>query len=235
MIDYEHCWSGEWNDTTAYGPACRHRRRIVAQLVKQLPRGKILDLGCGDGSLLFELSHMIEGVFSGADVSEQGLSLAKRNNPSMTFTLIDLASSFKIDPQDIVIMSEVLEHIPDDESVLKSLAASTRFVVISVPGGPASKIDKRCGHFRNYDQDLLRQKLERSGFEVVRYFRWGWPFHDLMQWISDIGGAGDRVTAGRFGLLTKAMATMLHGLYYLNSMRMGSQVFAVGKSKLRST
>jgi SAM-dependent methyltransferase len=230
MIDYENCWSGAWDDMTCYGAACRHRHKIIAHLVGQLPHGKVLDLGCGNGSLLYKLSLMIDGKFSGADVASSGLALAKRNNPTMDFALIDLSKEFQIEPQDVVILSEVLEHIKDDELVLKIIARLTRYVVISVPGGAASKLDHLYGHLRSYGRDQLRAKMENCNFEVICFFRWGWPFFDWMQWLSNAMG-GDNVMIGHYGKLMKMVAEMLYLLYYLNIPNRGTQIFAVGKSR----
>jgi len=114
--------------------------------------------------------------------------------------------------------------------VLKTIAPLTRYVVISVPGGPESKADHRYGHFRNYAQDQLRRKMEDCNFEVVRFFRWGWPFYD---WITRLSGmiGSNSIAPGYYGRLMKMVAGTFYWLYYMNIAHWGTQVFAVGKSK----
>ncbi len=235
MADYEKFWEGYWNDTTIYGPACRHRRRIVIDRVKRLPHARILDLGCGDGSLLAELAPQVKAELWGSDVSERALDIARRNVPNARF----FQAALPQDPLpagqrwDVVTLSEVLEHIEDDDGVLRAIAPATRYVVISVPGGPANKVDRRYGHFRNYHGRMLPEKLEAAGYEVVWYRRWGWPLYDLQQTLSFKPGAeGDATfSQGRYGPARKLVAHALYAAYFGHVLNAGHQVFAVGRSR----
>ncbi len=234
-VDYEKFWQGYWNDTTIYGPACRHRRRIVAELINKVPHETILDLGCGDGSLLAELRQKIEAKFSGSDISEEALRIARQNVPGVEFFQLDLSSQKRIERTfDVVTISEVLEHIEDDEYVMRQVAPIARHVVISVPGGPPDKVDRRYGHFRNYDGDLMRQKLERSGYEVIDFMRWGFPIFDLQQHFAFKPGEEGTATMsqGRYGPMRRAVALAIYWLYFFNSSSRGTQVFALARSRL---
>ena len=73
---------------------------------------------------------------------------------------------------DTVVCMNVLEHIEDDEQVLR------RFHEILVPGGhcivvaPAGKglycgLDRELQHLRRYDPRELEEKMKRAGFELV--------------------------------------------------------------------
>lgn len=232
-VDYEAFWKGYWNDTTIYGPACRHRRRIVRNLTATVPHARILDLGCGDGSLIKEMSQSLNAEFEGSDISEEALAIARNNVPGVRFFPLDLMNGKPDKIYDVITLSEVLEHIEDDEFVLTAIAPFTRHVVISVPGGPADKVDRRYGHFRNYHGNLLSEKLERCGYEVVRAFRWGFPIYDLQQRLAFKEGdwGSQTMSAGRFGPLRKLIARLTYGLYFLNSSRQGDQVFALARSK----
>lgn len=232
-VDYEAFWKGYWNDTTIYGPACRHRRRIVGQLLASVPHQTVLDLGCGDGSLIAELSRALTAEFEGSDISEQALAIARRNVPGVRFFPLDLMNGKPEKIYDVITLSEVLEHIEDDEFVLTAIAPYTRHVVISVPGGPPGKVDRRYGHFRNYHGNLLPEKLQRCGFEVLRYFRWGFPLYDLQQRLAFKDGdwGSQTMSAGRFGPLRKLIARLTYYAYFLNSTRQGDQVFALARSR----
>ncbi len=230
--DYEQFWKGYWNDATIYGPACRHRRRLVRALVESVPHQRILDLGCGDGSLLAELSHTLTANLAGSDISSEALAIAKRNLPNVRFFQLDLMQTNLDAMYDVIVLSEVLEHIEDDEYVLNAIAPFTRHVVISVPGGPADKVDRRYGHFRNYTGSHLDDKLARCGFDVVRSFRWGYPLYDIQQTLAYQDGEWGSATmaGGEFGFLRKTVARLMYYLYFLNSSRRGHQVFALAKS-----
>ncbi|HMP88822.1 MAG TPA: class I SAM-dependent methyltransferase [Kiritimatiellia bacterium] len=232
-VDYEKFWKGYWNDTTVYGPACRHRRRIVRKLLASIPHQNVLDLGCGDGSFVAESSKLLNATFEGSDISEAALEIARKNVPGIRFYKLDLMAGAPDHKYDAIVLSEVLEHIEDDEHVLKTIAPFTRHVVISVPGGSAHKVDRRYGHFRNYTGNLLQEKLERCGFDVVRYFRWGFPLYDLQQFLAYQEGewGSKTMSEGRYGPGRRIISHLVYGLYFLQFLPMGQQVFAIGKSK----
>lgn len=236
-VNYEDFWEGYWNDTTVYGPACRHRRRLVADLVRTVPHATILDLGCGDGSLLAEFAAKFPASkLMGSDVSERALSIARRNAPHAEFFQATLPGG-TLPPNrtfDVVTLSEVLEHIEDDEAVLREVAPIARHVVISVPGGPEDKVDRRYGHFRNYTGDLLARKLQANGYDVVAHRRWGWPFYDLQQFLAFREGDEGAATfsQGRYGPLRRLAALLFYRLYFCNLPGRGTQVVAIGRSRL---
>lgn len=231
-IDYEEVWKGGWNDTTRFGPACRHRRRIVADLVKSVPHGTIMDLGCGDGALLSELVPQFgNSRLFGSDVSAEAVELARRAVPGASFEVLKLGTEFSFSGKyDVIVMSEVLEHIEDDESVMRKVAPHCRHIVISVPGGPKDKVDHQYGHFRNYYDNTLPEKLQRNGYDVVTFKRWGWPFYELMLWASHFSSNPAEMSGGKFSPLKKLFAKLGYGLFALNLFR-GTQVFAVGRSR----
>jgi SAM-dependent methyltransferase len=209
---------------------------MVIKLTRTLPHATVLDLGCGDGSLLAEMSGKLNAHLMGSDVSERALAIARRNAPGVEFFQATLPGG-TLPPGrtfDVVTLSEVLEHIEDDEAVLREVAPITRYVVISVPGGPADKVDKRYGHFRNYADQLMARKLEASGFEAVLHLRWGWPFYDLQQWLAYKPGAEGAATfsQGRYGFIRKLVARLFYLLYFLNITGHGAQVFAIGRSRM---
>lgn len=230
-FNYEAAWQGAWNDATRYGPACRHRRRIVINLVRRIPHRRILDLGCGDGLLLAELSKKIDAELVGGDVSATAIECARRNIPNAHFEVLDARCAIPEGTFDVTVMSELLEHIEDDDALLRNLAPRTQYVVISVPGGPADQVDRAYGHVRNYEGDLLPRKLRATGYEVITFRRWGFPFYEWTQFLLR-HGPGDRtvVAGGRYGPTKKLIAFLLYAVFFLNLLPWGSQVFAVGRS-----
>ncbi len=230
-IDYEKTWQGPWNDTTRYGPACRHRRRIVANLIRRVPHETILDIGCGDGSLLSEISKKIKARLFGTDISGEAIKIATQRVPAATFVQMDLSKELPQGRYDVAVLSEVLEHIEDDVTALKRIAPLARYVVISVPGGPADEVGTQFGHFRNYSGDRLRRLIEQAGLDVVYYRRWGWPFYDAIQKILDSCTDAASVAGGRYTPTRKFVAAMIYALFFLNVLPFGTQVFAIGRTR----
>jgi len=75
---------------------------------------------------------------------------------------------------DLVGLFEVLEHVPDDEGLLRELARITK------PGGHLAltvpmqmkyfcSYDRYMGHVRRYDATELRSKIERAGYVLEKF------------------------------------------------------------------
>ena len=73
---------------------------------------------------------------------------------------------------DTVLCMNVLEHIEDDEQVLRRfhdwLTPNGHCIVVAPAGkGLFSGLDQELGHLRRYDPQELQEKMQRAGFDVV--------------------------------------------------------------------
>ncbi len=78
------------------------------------PNVRVLDVGCGNGYACGEfLKHGCQVV--GLDLSEQGIAWARQTHPQGRFELIaaekDILEKLQEEPFDIVISTEVVEHV----------------------------------------------------------------------------------------------------------------------------
>lgn len=100
----------------------------VAAEVQPLSRGRILDFGCGEGLFLDELAR--RGVhfsnLTGIDLREDALADARKAFPEHRFVQADvLAYDPTEGPFDLVIASQVLEHLPNPGIFLEKLVRLT--------------------------------------------------------------------------------------------------------------
>ena len=135
--------------------------RTVLALVKQYLDTDILDVGCGDGFLLYNLAQdpafdpSIEAV--GIDVDEKPIKFAQAfaHDLPVTFRAQDIATLD--DRFSLITCVETFEHIPDDllpsfiENVDRVLTPGGR-LIISVPSKTRPVIPK---HYRHYDRAML--------------------------------------------------------------------------------
>jgi SAM-dependent methyltransferase len=81
---------------------------------------------------------------------------------------------------DLVLLSEVLEHLEDDVAALQQVRLLLRdngILVITVPRDPQlwSVEDELWGHKRRYLRKELVDKLAAAGFRPTKVWTWGFP------------------------------------------------------------
>ena len=157
----------------------RSRRRFIRDLLRKCPRNaRILDIGCSSGILLDELREdgfHTENLF-GIDISETAIQNCKKNDLPNTFVMngqqITLAEKF-----DIIIASDCLEHIKDDELALANwyrLLNQNGNIYIFVPAFMSlwSNHDKVNMHYRRYTLSDLKSKINRANLEIKKSSYW---------------------------------------------------------------
>jgi 2-polyprenyl-3-methyl-5-hydroxy-6-metoxy-1,4-benzoquinol methylase len=233
---YDHGWDAQWDDMKKYGPMARHIRRNIKELIRPLQFDTVLDVGCGQGSFLVELQQEFPHIqIRGTDISPSAVRLVQERVPQGEFFVLD-ASQEHLDQQfDLIVCSEVLEHIPDDVSALRHIAQMTRkYLVISTIQGRMRKIEPEAwGHVRNYARGELVRKVQQSGLEVVKVIEWGFPFYSPI-YRNVIDFAGTRGTTGEFGGGRRLLSSLLYNLFMLNSSKRGDEIFVLAQRKASS-
>lgn len=111
----------------------------VCELVKARNPREILDVGCGEGYVLQALrAGGVRCAMRGIDLSETAIAEARRNVPDANFEVRDVATLAEAGERyDVVLMLEVLEHLPDPTRALRLLSqVSNRHAIVSVPWEP---------------------------------------------------------------------------------------------------
>ena len=227
---YDQGWQSQWDDMKKYGPFSRHTRRLLKNLIRPLKIRSILDVGCGQGSLLTELKMEFPYIEpNGVDISKSAIELAQQRLPNGRFAVLDVARESLDEKYDLVICSEVLEHIPDDDTALRNLRSMTRqYLLISTPQGRMREFEKQVGHVRNYAHGELVRKLESEGFMILSVLEWGFPFYSPL-YRDFLEATGSKGTTGKFGAVRKLISQAIYYLFLLNSSRRGDEIFVLAR------
>lgn len=162
-------------------PSYLLRRARVLELLSGCRPGRLLEVGCGAGTLLHELQ--CQGfTCSGMETSIPARTMASTVNPGLPLLAQypDERGSF-----DYLLALEVLEHIEDDRSALadwRSLLKPDGLLLLSVPAHQRkwTESDVWAGHYRRYEKAGLLQLLGETGFEVESVENWGFPLSNLL-------------------------------------------------------
>jgi 2-polyprenyl-3-methyl-5-hydroxy-6-metoxy-1,4-benzoquinol methylase len=147
------------------------------ELVHQaLPASLILEIGCGTGQLAEMLRERGAAGYIGFDLSPAGIEIARERQPELDFRVGDARATPLLDevPYDLVVCTEVLEHIKDDLLVVGRIRPGARLLA-TVPDydseshvrffSSAEEVRKRYAHLL----DPLRVR-ERRMSERARLF-----------------------------------------------------------------
>lgn len=229
-VTYDQGWQSQWDDMKKYGPFSRHLRRIIKQIIRPLEFQSVLDIGCGQGSLLQELQIEFPGIIPyGIDISGSAVELARGRVSGGWFRVMDITKESLGEKCDLVVCSEVLEHISDDVTVLQNLRKMTRkYLLISAPQGRMRGFEKQYGHVRNYAHGELVKKIEKQGFMILSVLEWGFPFYSPL-YREFLQATGSKGTTGEFGSVRKLISQVIYYIFLLNSSRRGDEIFVLAQ------
>lgn len=129
MIYFADPWNDYWHLT---------RLREIMKVVRKTRFGSFLDVGCAEGLYLKLLSSNSETGSSGTglDLAKNYLLKARVTSPKTSLVQGDAGKlPFRNDSFDLVLCSEVLEHVPNPKEVFRELVrASDRYVLLTLAG-----------------------------------------------------------------------------------------------------
>ncbi len=142
---------------------------------------KILDIGCGNGILTFDLAKKAQKVIA-IDTNETFLKNARRKfkRDNIKYILGDVTSYIFKEIFDYAILSNVLEHIEDRYNSLKKIKPLAKIFLIRVPMINRSWLTlykKELGleyrlsqeHYIEYTLETFKKEIESVGLKIISY------------------------------------------------------------------
>jgi SAM-dependent methyltransferase len=153
------------------------RRDALAQVERAVTHtpSVILEIGTSSGFLLADLRQRFAGhIVMGADQIGETLDALAQRLPDVPLLRFDLQRCPLPDAcADVVVLLNVLEHIPDDQAAAAHLLRIVKpggTVILEVPAGSAlyDVYDRVLMHERRYDMPALEALMTDAGFLVER-------------------------------------------------------------------
>jgi len=190
-------------------PAYAKRAELILSSIEKLEPSTVLEIGCGRGFYLKAMQNIrsIKKII-GIDANQQYIEIAKENCSKSVNIIQAKAENIPVKDNSIecVIISEVLEHVENDEVVLKEILRVLKpkgRLIVTVPNSnypilwdPINWImEKTLGrhvdkdrwwlagiwadHERLYSKTQINALLVKFGFVVnviEPVITWSWPF-----------------------------------------------------------
>ena len=156
----------------------RARRDMIIRLLQSENKNiRILDIGCSSGILMNIIRAAGFHEITGIDISAEAIHLAQKNGIANVFLRDAIVTQFADEEFEVVIASDVLEHIVRAEDAL------AEWYRILKPGGklmvfvPAhsflwSRHDESNHHVMRYSKHELFAALEKAGFSLGKKGYW---------------------------------------------------------------
>jgi len=161
----------------------RVRRLKINRALARQPRGRVLEVGSGLSPIVTD-----RGDVTYSELSYRALQKLRATQKTGSYLAADgTRLPFSDASIDYVICSEVLEHVENDQLAINELARVVRptgVVYITVPHKRAyfAADDRYVGHFRRYEIDEMRAKLEHAGLRLRRMEKVLGPLEKITMW-----------------------------------------------------
>jgi SAM-dependent methyltransferase len=150
---------------------------------------RVLDLGCGKAELAHDLVERSGARVTGIDKNPDYLRFARRrfDHPRLELVEADFIAALPDEHYDVVVLSNVLEHLPDRSAVLRRIVqrVSPSRLLVRVPVSDREwtvPLRRELGlphlsdptHEVEYDLDSFRREMDDAGLEVAELRQvWG--------------------------------------------------------------
>lgn len=214
----------------------RVRRQLVRFLLHRHVPGshpRVLDVGCGTGLLLQELSEHYD--VTGIDMSPQALALCKERGLTNVSLGSATAMNFPDRSFDAILLLDVLEHIEDDNVVAKEMYRVLKPGGVAIVFVPAFQFlwgvtDEASKHFRRYTRPHLKSVLGQAGFGIVRATYFNFFLFTPIALVRLMARMQKHSRDSEFDINNRYLNGMLYAIFHLESLLLRFINFPFGVS-----
>lgn len=146
------------------------------------PADKILDIGCGNGACTNAVSKKVSKAV-GIDISKNNIKMAREKfaNDNLEYIIGDATTYEFKENFDVIMLSNVLEHIENRIEFLKKIKSIAPKILIRVPlltrdwlavykkeKGLEYRLDGT--HCIEYTEESFKDEIEKSGLQIEDYY-----------------------------------------------------------------
>lgn len=147
-------------------------------------KAKLIEIGCGPGNITkYLLSRRPDFNIFGIDIAPNMIELAKKNNPTASFAIMDSRQISDLNTKyDGIICGFCLPYLsqPDSKKIISdcyNLLNENGHLYLSFVEGDPNKSDFQVGssgdrtYFYFYNLDDLTEQLKKNNFEQIKVFK----------------------------------------------------------------
>ena len=149
----------------------RRNLRLVADLIDSMQEGRVIDYGFGHGTFLLRLPRKFK--LHGCELSKEAIanigklcSFARRSIDLISAERFSASSDFG--DMDLICCSHVLEHVENDEELLKMFFNKLKNKGVLLLNVPINEVLADELHVRSYTRESICTVVENARFKVER-------------------------------------------------------------------
>lgn len=177
--ELKSAYDNQYDDAILYirNLAAKHKAANIIKLSKNIPHDHVLEVGCGEGSILkwLDANNFSENLYA-VEISETGIQQTlKKQIPSLKE--IKLFDGYKIPYEDnrfdLCICSHVIEHVEHPRLLIREIKRVSKYQFYEIPVDYSYKVDKNVSHFLSYGHiniftpPLFRFLLKSEGYNIL--------------------------------------------------------------------
>lgn len=174
-----HRYNDQWVQKYSLRPTRRDVKNIVLPLLSQNGDLKILDVGCGTGQLISEISAQYKSVdYLGVDVAKNMIEVARKSNNGERVRFVNSSiDDFECEEQfDIIICTHAFPYFPDKPGTMRKMAklckTGGRIIIVSDSTNNLKDllinlgVKTQTSRARYLSIKQMKELFDMAGFEV---------------------------------------------------------------------